>query len=91
MFAGLEEVFQMLVDGDSDPSNKHADELLRQPDGFLRDADFDAVLARLPGEDRNSAVLLRIWSFFQASWLCDGVQVVEIYAPLDGTRAFLAN
>ena len=51
--AGIEDVFQMLGDGAPALVEKHADQLLRQPDRFVRDTHFDAVLARLPGEDQK--------------------------------------
>lgn len=49
----LENILRMLGDGAASLGEQHADQLLRQPDRFLRHADFDAVLARLPGEDEE--------------------------------------
>ena len=52
-FTGVEDILQMLRDGAAALVEQHADQLLRQPDGFLRHAHFDAVLAGLPGEDEE--------------------------------------
>jgi len=43
----------MLIDRRNRYLEQCCDQLLRQPDGFLRDSDFDAVLARVPGEDQE--------------------------------------
>ena len=43
----------MLGNGAPALVEQHADQLLRQPDRFIRYPNFDAVLARLPGEDQE--------------------------------------
>ena len=52
-FAGLEDVGQVFGDRAAPLVEKHPDELLRQPDRFIRHPDLDAVLARLPGKDQK--------------------------------------
>src|SRR5580658_1031571 len=51
--ASFENVLQVLGDGAPALAEKYADQLLRQPNGFLRYADLDTVLARLSREDEE--------------------------------------
>lgn len=49
----IEYVFQMLGDGASAFVEKNADQLPRQPNGFLRHANLDTLLPVLPGENQK--------------------------------------
>ncbi len=43
----------MLIDRRNCDLEQHRHQFLRKPDGFIRHAHLDAVLARLPGEDQK--------------------------------------
>ena len=54
----------MLGDGAATFVEQRADQLLRQPDGFVRDPNFDAVLAGLPGKDQELGGAIADLKFF---------------------------
>lgn len=52
-FPAVEDVFQVLGDGAAPLVEEHTDELLRKPDRFLRQPHLNALVARLPGKDKE--------------------------------------
>ena len=50
---GFVDIFQVFIDGWHTDGKKLRHELLRQPDGFILIAGFNALLSRLPGENQK--------------------------------------